>query len=126
MTKQRKSFPVAPLAMQRVVATDRKFFERNPQRRFYAREMFEVERAQDARASGSYLLFDPTIVDLVIVNQVFPGCRIRTGGPLMAREHFEALGDVIRDDEQLCEKLFFTHCSEELLKQRQLLLRRHV
>jgi hypothetical protein len=111
--------------MQRVVATDRKFFERNPQRRYYAREMFEAERAQDARTSGSYLLFDPTIVDLVIVNQVFPGCRIRTGGPLMSREHFDDVGDVVRDDEQLCERLFFAHCSEGLLQQRQQILDSH-
>jgi hypothetical protein len=100
-----------PPDLEAVMEIDRGYFARHPHRHYYCRRMYEAERAQQARAGG-HLPRRPGVLDVVVVQQLGPGMRMRrsleiTGGPTDT--------DLIYDTdlpEEACRKLFFLTAGE--------------
>jgi len=102
--------------LEQAMDLDRDFFARHPQRRYRLRLMQEAEREQQARVSGKYIAPRPDIIDVIAVEQVRPGVRVRS--------HFSTRAGFDPDlPEEACRRIFFAVTPRRLLKQREFLLK---
>jgi hypothetical protein len=115
--RQHARMTVAPANIEAAIEADRRFFARHPERHFYIRRVHPAEREQAARA-GQPLAPPPSgMVDLVAVEQVRRGARLRVFG-------IAADGDIDTDQvsEGKCRELFFAKASQRMLDLRAELL----